>query len=239
MSNPCIAIIVGTRPEFIKMVPLYLSMRERKDITVRLVVTAQHRQLLDQLLSVFHVTPDIDLNLMTPNQTLEGMASRILTKTREVFAEMHPDAVLVHGDTSTCLYGALAAFYAGIPVGHVEAGLRTYDLQAPWPEEMNRRLTDPICRWCFAPTSRAAENLHREGIDPSHIAITGNTAVDALCLAQQMVQQENPVIDEVPESAFDGRRLILVTGHRRENFGKPLEQVCYGLRDVVDEHPFI
>jgi len=228
-----IAVIVGTRPEAIKMAPVYLTLKKDPRIEALLIVTAQHREMLDQVLSVFQIQPDIDLDLMEPNQTLAGITASVVTAVQRTLSEVRPDAVLVHGDTTTCLASGLAAFYERIPLGHVEAGLRTYNFQAPWPEEMNRRLVDPICRWCFAPTAGAAANLRAERIPEENIFITGNTIVDALMLAREMVRQRPPAVPGLPPHALEGRRLILVTGHRRESFGKPFEDFCGALRDIV------
>ena len=231
------AIVVGTRPEAIKMAPVYLALRTLPDIEVRLIVTAQHRQMLDQVLAVFGITPDIDLNLMRPDQTLTELSARVVTAVQGVLADMRPDAMLVHGDTTTCLFSTLAAFYERIPVGHVEAGLRTYNFAAPWPEEMNRRLTDAISRWCFAPTAGAAENLRRERIPEANIHQTGNTVVDALLMACEITRRNMPALPDLPHESLDGRRLVLVTGHRRESFGKPFEEFCLALRAIVQAHP--
>lgn len=187
-----VAIVVGTRPEAVKMAPVYRALAADPSMEVLLVTTAQHREMLDQMLSVFDMRPDVDLDLMRPDQRLAELASEILAGVRKALGDLAPDAVLVHGDTSTCLYSALAAFYARIPVGHVEAGLRTYDLQAPWPEEMTRRLTDPLCRWCFAPTARAAGNLRAERIPEENIFVTGNTVVDALLAAREKARAVRP-----------------------------------------------
>jgi UDP-N-acetylglucosamine 2-epimerase len=232
-----IAIVVGTRPEAIKMSPVYLAMKTDPGIDVKFVVTAQHRELLDQVLSVFKIRPDADLDLMSFDQSLAEISAKVIIGVRRILAEIKPDAVLVQGDTTTCLFSALAAFYENISVGHVEAGLRTYNFQAPWPEEMNRRLTDPISRWCFAPTTRAAENLRAEGIPGKNIFVTGNTAVDALLLAREMIYSHKPVIPGLPDNLFDGRRLILVTGHRRESFGRQIEEICMALSEIVRLHP--
>jgi UDP-N-acetylglucosamine 2-epimerase len=231
-----ITIVVGTRPEAIKMAPVYLTLRSSPGMSVRLLSTAQHRQMLDQVLSVFQIEADDDLDLMRPNQSLAEVGAGVLTGVGTVLRRTRPHAVLVHGDTSTCLYAALAAFYERIPVGHVEAGLRTYDFDAPWPEEMNRRLVDPICRWCFAPTQRAAENLRAERIPSGRVHITGNTITDALLLARERVRLQPPSIPGLGESALDGKRMILVTGHRRESFGAPFEEFCLALRDIVEMH---
>jgi UDP-N-acetylglucosamine 2-epimerase (hydrolysing) len=220
-----VAVVVGTRPEAVKMAPVYLRL------------AADTRQMLDQVMSVFKIRPDIDLDLMRHDQTLAEVSGRVITAVGEALGRLKPDAVLVHGDTSTCLFSAIAAFYRKIPVGHVEAGLRTYDFEAPWPEEMNRRLTDPICRWCFAPTAQAAENLRAEAVPSENIFVTGNTVIDALLMAREMARVQRPSIDGLPAGALEEKRLILVTGHRRESFGKPLEEFCLALRDIVREHP--
>lgn len=218
------------------MAPVYLALRQDPAIETTLLATAQHRELLDQVLGVFGIVPDIDLDLMRPNQELSELSSRLLTSIQQVLGETRPDAVLVHGDTSTCLFSALAAFYERIPVGHVEAGLRTYNFDAPWPEEMNRRLTDPICRWCFAPTPGAADNLRAERIPDDQIYITGNTVVDALLTAREAVRKSAPQVPGLHSAALEGRKLILVTGHRRESFGGPFEEFCLALRKIVRMH---
>jgi UDP-N-acetylglucosamine 2-epimerase (non-hydrolysing) len=235
--TPRIAVVVGTRPELIKMAPVFLELRKRPGIEAILIATAQHRQMLDQACAAFDIWPDVDLDLMRPDQTLTDVTSSVLRAMPETFSRLAPDAVLVHGDTTTCFATTLAAFYANIPVGHVEAGLRTYDFQAPWPEEMNRRLVDPLCRWCFAPTRGAAENLRAERIPDDRVFVTGNTAVDALLIALKRVQATPPVIPELSPHALDGKRLVLVTGHRRESFGEPFRELCLALRDVAEAHP--
>ncbi len=230
-------MIVGTRPEAIKMAPVILELRTRPGFETTFVATAQHREMLDQVCAAFDLRPDLDLDLMRPGQTPADVTARVLLGVRDALRDTQPDAVLVHGDTTTCLAATLAAFYAGIPVGHVEAGLRTHDLHAPWPEEMNRRLTDPIARWCFAPTRLAADNLRAERVPESAIHVVGNTVVDALLIALERIRAQPPVIAGLPERALDGRRLVLVTGHRRESFGGPLRELCGALREVVDLHP--
>jgi len=237
MDKRHIAIVVGTRPEVIKMAPVYLAMKSDSRVDVVLVATAQHRQMLDQMLAVFGITADIDLNIMETNQSLSQVSARVIMGVQEALAKLKPDAVLVHGDTTTCLCSAIAAFYEQIPVGHVEAGLRTYNFNAPWPEEMNRRLVDPISRWCFAPTSGAADNLRAERIPAENIFVTGNTVIDALLRVRDIARQRKPEIDELPDKYLDDHRMILVTGHRRESFGKPFEQFCMALRQVIEEHP--
>jgi UDP-N-acetylglucosamine 2-epimerase (hydrolysing) len=235
MTEKSVVVVVGTRPEAIKIAPVYLALREDPGTDVRMLATAQHRDLLDQVLSVFGIEPTLDLDLMRADQSLSDLTSRSIPAVQEVLAEWNPDVVLVQGDTTTCLAAALAAFYERIPVGHVEAGLRTYDMEAPWPEEMNRRLVDPISRWCFAPTRRAAENLRSERIPEENIFVTGNTVVDALLLTCKNARRSAPEIPDLPATAFDHERMILVTGHRRENFGEPLEQFCLALRDIARE----
>src|SRR6266702_1492494 len=231
-----VVIVVGTRPEVIKMVPVYLALKAASHAKVSLLATAQHRTMLDQVLSVFGIEPDVDLDLMRPDQSLSELTARLVVGVQKALADLQADIVLVQGDTTTCLCTALAAFYERIPIGHVEAGLRTYDFGAPWPEEMNRRLIDPISRWCFAPTKRAAENLRAERVPEENIFVTGNTVIDALLLAREMIRHRPPTILELPSDALEGRRLILVTGHRRENFGKPFEEFCWALRDIVRIH---
>jgi UDP-N-acetylglucosamine 2-epimerase len=228
-----VAVIIGTRPEAIKMAPVHLALRDDHRTEAVLIAVAQHREMLDQVLSVFGIEPDADLDLMRPNQTLAGLTSAAVNSVQEALGRYRPDAVLVHGDTTTCLASALAAFYEQIPVGHVEAGLRTYDFQAPWPEEMNRRLVDPICRWCFAPTEGAAQNLRGERIPEKNIFVTGNTVVDALVMARKKVRQRVPVVPGLSMEALEDKKLILVTGHRRESFGKPFEEFCLALQDIA------
>jgi UDP-N-acetylglucosamine 2-epimerase (hydrolysing) len=236
MTRRRIAIVLGTRPEAIKMAPVYLELTEDRRTEVTLVATAQHREMMDQVLSVFGITPDVDLDLMQPNQTLAEVSARVITGVQAALARLAPDAVLVHGDTSTCFFAALAAFYQQIPVGHVEAGLRTYDFTAPWPEEMNRRLTDPICRWCFASTARARENLLAESIPDDNIIVTGNTVVDALLIARDQARRRPPAIPGLSAEMLANRRLVLVTGHRRESFGRPFEEFCLALREIGRRH---
>lgn len=235
MSRLLVTIVVGTRPEAIKMAPVYLTLRSDNRVQVSMIVSGQHAKLVDQVLSVFGIQPDLNLHLMQENQDLADLTSRTIIAVGEVLSEWKPNVVLVQGDTTTCLASAIAAFYERIPVGHVEAGLRTYDFDAPWPEEMNRRLVDPICRWCFAPTDRAASNLRSERIPESRIHVTGNTVIDALLLAREMVNLNKPNIPGLTETSLEGLRTVLVTGHRRESFGKPLEQMCLALRDIARE----
>jgi len=235
MHTRSILVVVGTRPEAIKMAPVVLALKRRASFRTILCTTGQHRELLTQALRVFKLTPDVDLHLMERGQDLATLTARALTGLRDVIRRCQPNAVLVHGDTTTCLAGGLAAFYEHIPLGHVEAGLRTHDLEAPWPEEMNRRLVDPLCRWCFAPTPGAAGNLKSEKIPAQRIFVTGNTAVDALQFALARLRQKTPRLEGAALPSLKGKRLILVTGHRRERFGAGFKSLCLGLRDLADQ----
>lgn len=229
-------VVFGTRPEAIKMAPVVEALKATPGIETMVAVTAQHRQMLDQVLELFNITPDVDLDVMQPGQSLAGMFSRILTGMTEVIAEHRPDLVLVHGDTSTTLASALAAFYNKVAVAHVEAGLRTGDMHAPWPEEANRRLTAPLCGLHFAPTPRSRDNLLREGIASELIHITGNTVIDALLEVNEKIHRD-PVMQASLAAQFPfldaGKQLVLVTGHRRENFGAGFEQICHALKALA------
>ena len=232
-----IMAVFGTRPEAIKMAPVVSALKAASGIETLVVVTAQHRQMLDQVLDVFGITPDEDLDVMEPGQALPGVFAKILRGMGEVFENHKPDLVLVHGDTSTTLATALAAFYAKIPVGHVEAGLRTGDMHAPWPEEMNRRLSAPLCSLHFAPTETARDNLHREGIPSDSIYVTGNTVIDALLQAVSLLDHDEGRLASMRANfpfLADERRLILVTGHRRENFGGGFERICAALARIAE-----
>lgn len=230
-----ITVVFGTRPEAIKMAPVVQSLRET-GMAVRVVVTAQHREMLDQVLGLFDIRPDDDLNLMQPAQTLPDLFSRVLTGMSSVLERHRTDFVLVHGDTTTTAASALAAFYARIPVGHVEAGLRTGNLQAPWPEEMNRKVTACLSTLHFAPTEQARANLLAEGVHPETIHVTGNTVIDALLMTHERIRRD-PILRSRLEAKFpflsEPRRTILVTGHRRENFGPGLERICAALKALA------
>ena len=228
--------VFGTRPEAIKMCPLVLEMQKYPDFIEPIVaVTAQHREMLDQVLQLFAIKPDYDLNIMTAGQTLYDVTGRALAGLKDVLAEAQPDMVLVHGDTTTTFVGALASFYAQIPVGHVEAGLRTGNKFSPYPEEMNRKLTGAIADIHFAPTSTRKNNLLKENIDPAAIVVTGNTVIDAL---QTTVKADYRFTDSGLQKALaGGKRLILVTTHRRENLGEPMRHVYQALRKVLENHP--
>jgi UDP-N-acetylglucosamine 2-epimerase (non-hydrolysing) len=219
--------IVGTRPEGIKMAPVVRALDQRRDVFEHTFVsTAQHRELLDNVLRTLGVVPDVDLELMQPGQGLGQFASRALAALTELFARLKPDAVLVQGDTTTVMVAGLAAFYQGIKVGHVEAGLRSFDRHNPFPEEINRKITGCVADWHFAPTARAAQNLRAEGVPADCVFVTGNTIVDALRSIQLDDQFENRQLDAV---AFDRHRVVLITAHRRENHGAPLVSICNAL----------
>lgn len=223
-----IAVVVGTRPEAIKMAPVVRSLRSSLLFQPWVISTGQQRELARQALADLGIVPDEDLDLMQSNQSLASLTARVVESLFEELAQSGVAACLVHGDTTTALAGALAAFYARIPLGHVEAGLRTYDFNRPWPEEMNRRLIDPIARWCFAPTRLSAENLRREGIPERSIDVTGNTVIDALLECRRKVVNDRRAEDP-------GIRVILVTGHRRESFGEGFVNICRAIRRLADE----
>ncbi len=232
-------LVFGTRPEAIKMAPLVRALSDAAshvDIDVRVCVTAQHREMLDHVLQLFEIEPDVDLNLMRPGQDLTDITAHVLTSMRSVFRDMRPDRVLVHGDTTTTFAASLAAYYERIRVGHVEAGLRTGNIYAPWPEEMNRKLTGAIADAHFAPTASARDNLLREGVSEQNIFVTGNTVIDALLDVAHRIREDEQLADELA-SRFpflrSDRRLILVTGHRRENFGEPFERLCRALATLA------
>ena len=226
-----IMTVFGTRPEAIKMCPLINEMKKREGLEVVVCVTAQHRQMLDQVLETFGVVPDYDLNIMKDRQTLFDITTNILNNIKTIIEDVHPDVVLVHGDTTTTFVTALACFYLQIPVGHVEAGLRTYNICSPYPEEFNREAVGIISKYNFAPTPLSRDNLLREGKDPSTIYVTGNTVIDAM---QHTVQSDfsHPELDWVGDD-----KLIFITAHRRENLGEPMRQMFRAIRRVLNEHP--
>lgn len=226
-----IMIVFGTRPEAIKMCPLVKELKGRKELRTVVCVTGQHRQMLDMVLDAFHVTPDYDLSIMKEKQTLFDVTTGILERIKMVLEEVRPDVVLVHGDTSTTFVTALACFYMQIPVGHVEAGLRTYNIYSPYPEEFNRQAVGIIAKYNFAPTSVSRENLLREGKSADTIFVTGNTAIDAL----KTTVRENYTHPELEWAA--GSRLIMLTAHRRENLGQPMHNMFRAIRRVLEEHP--
>lgn len=235
-GNKKVMVVFGTRPEAIKMAPVVHAINAHADLECQVVVTAQHRQMLDQVLEIFGITPDADLDVMQPGQTLPDLTARIIQGMTPVLSGLSPDLVLVHGDTSTTLATALAAFYARVPVGHVEAGLRTGNMQAPWPEEMNRRLTSPLAEFHFSPTAGSRANLLREGIASESIHVTGNTVVDALLDVDARLKSDERLRTSMRKQfpfLNPNKRLLLVTGHRRENFGEGFERICRALAAIA------
>ncbi|MBQ1784378.1 MAG: UDP-N-acetylglucosamine 2-epimerase (non-hydrolyzing) [Gammaproteobacteria bacterium] len=240
-------LVFGTRPEAIKMAPLYHELRRHPETFDTMVcVTAQHREMLDQVLKALDVRQDIDLDLMKPGQDLFDITAAVLVAMRGVLRDYRPDVLLVHGDTTTSLASAMAGFYAGVQVGHVEAGLRTHDVQAPFPEEFNRQVTSKVARWHFAPTETSRKNLLDEAIDDSQIFVTGNTVIDALFWVLQRIEQDEPRRQNVEENldnclSLDWRRqrFVLITGHRRENFGEGFQQICEALRELALAYPTV
>lgn len=231
MEKVKVMLVFGTRPETIKMAPLVKELKSRPEFETIVCVTAQHRQMLDQVLSAFHIVPDYDLNIMQPGQTLSDITARVLKGLEEVIGKEKPQIVLVHGDTTTTFAGALAAFYCQTAVGHVEAGLRTYDKYSPYPEEMNRQFVGCVADMHFAPTERSRQNLLAEGKRPESIVVTGNTAIDAL---------STTVREDYSDELLDwakGSRLIVLTAHRRENLGEPMHRMFRAIRRVVEEFP--
>ena len=248
MSRKKVLVVFGTRPEAIKMVPLIKQLEMfKEDFEPIVCVTGQHREMLDQVLDIFGVKPHYDLNIMKSGQDLYDITSRILLGMREVIAETAPHIALVHGDTTTSMASALASFYAGVPVGHIEAGLRTYNLHSPWPEEMNRQLTGRIALFHFAPTEKARCNLISEGVNPENIIVTGNTVIDTLLTVMGMLRNFSDVRKKVEKRVFnsgydlarlDGRRrLVLITGHRRENFGSGFISICKAIKKLGECFP--
>lgn len=239
-----VMVVFGTRPEAIKMAPLCHRLREQKDIETIICVTAQHREMLDQVLSIFELTPDIDLNVMKTGQDLYDVTANILLKMRNTLKEEKPDIVLVHGDTTTTFATSLACFYMGVKVGHVEAGLRTHDIQAPFPEEYNRQSTGIIADYHFAPTELSQQNLLAEGKNKGSIIVTGNTVIDALHLVLKTIDtDENKLKDitlrlnECLPFAWEAARFVLITGHRRENFGQGFLDICEAIKELAIKNP--
>ena len=242
-----ILLVFGTRPEAIKMAPLVKKLQQMPEEFQTIVcVTGQHREMLDQVLRLFDITPEYDLNIMKPNQDLYDITSRILLGMRDVLKEVQPDIVLVHGDTTTSMAAALAAFYQQIPVGHVEAGLRTGNIYSPWPEEMNRLITGRITTHHFSPTPLAKENLLREHVDEKQIIVTGNTVIDALQMVVKRLAEDKALAHEVAakinQMGYDvqrlegNRRMVLITGHRRENFGEGFLNICHAIKHLVEQY---
>lgn len=241
-------LVFGTRPEAIKMAPLVKEFQKHPDKFQTIVcVTGQHRQMLDQVLDIFEIKPDYDLNIMKQGQDLYDVTARVLTGMRDVLKETQPDVVLVHGDTTTSTAAALAAFYQQIPVGHVEAGLRTHNIYSPWPEEMNRQITGRIAEYDFAPTPLSRENLLAEGVNEDKITVTGNTVIDALYMVVDKIKN-NKELDKELEAVLkdagydvnrlaDGKKLVLITGHRRENFGDGFISMCKAIKKLTEKYP--
>ncbi len=243
-----ILLVFGTRPEAIKMAPLVKVLQKHKNkFEVSVCVTGQHRQMLDQVLSLFEITPDYDLNIMRQGQDLYDVTARVLLGMRDVLTSAKPDVVLVHGDTTTSTAVALAAFYQQIPVGHVEAGLRTRNIYSPWPEEMNRQLTGRIAIWHFAPTPLSKQNLLQEGVADEQIVVTGNTVIDALYLVIDKIKYDSELKRELAQRLivagydtarlYENRRLVLITGHRRENFGDGFLSMCRAIKNLAERYP--
>ncbi|MCY1523626.1 UDP-N-acetylglucosamine 2-epimerase [compost metagenome] len=234
-----ILLVFGTRPEAIKMAPLVKYLQAHPAFDAKVCVTAQHRQMLDQVLKLFEITPDFDLNLMKPGQDLTDITGGVLRGLKDVLRDSQPDVMLVHGDTSTTFAASLAAFYQRVSVGHVEAGLRTGNLYSPWPEEANRKLTSVLARWHFAPTQTSRDNLLAEGVTPAHVYVTGNTVIDALLQVREKIRGDVSLQNEFRQS-FDfinpSKRVVLVTGHRRENFGGGFERICEALARIAQDH---
>lgn len=243
-----IMLVFGTRPEAIKMAPLVKEFQKHPDTFQTIVcVTGQHREMLDQVLNIFDIRPDFDLNIMKQGQDLYDVTARVLTGMRDVLREAQPDVVLVHGDTTTSTAAALAAFYQQIPVGHVEAGLRTHNILSPWPEEMNRQITGRIASYHFAPTALSRQNLLQENVDDDNITVTGNTVIDALYWVVDRIKNDRSLDAELEEvlrlagydvnRLADGRPLVLITGHRRENFGDGFINMCTAIKQLTERYP--
>ena len=243
-----VMLVFGTRPEAIKMAPLVKAFQKLSDTFKTVVcVTGQHREMLDQVLHIFEITPDYDLNIMKQGQDLYDVTERVLIGMRDVLKEEQPDIVLVHGDTTTSTAAALAAFYQQIPVGHVEAGLRTHDIYSPWPEEMNRQITGRIATFHLSPTPLSKQNLLAEGIKDEQITVTGNTVIDALYMVVNKIKQDKTLDAELEnqlkQAGYDvnrlsgGKRLVLITGHRRENFGDGFINMCTAIKDLTKKYP--
>lgn len=242
-----ILLVFGTRPEAIKMAPLVKEFQKYPEqFDTKVCVTGQHRQMLDQVLEVFDIIADYDLNIMAPNQDLYDITSKVLLGLRDVLKQLQPEIIFVHGDTTTSMAATIAAFYQQIKVAHVEAGLRTYNLYSPWPEEMNRQLTDRLCDYCFAPTEMSKNNLLQEKIDPDKIFVTGNSVIDALLMAVNIIKTkeglEQDLLSQLKDKGYTpkaDKRYILVTGHRRENFGDGFLNICKALKEIATKYPDI
>lgn len=242
-----ILLVFGTRPEAIKMAPLVKEFQKHQDkFETKVCVTGQHRQMLDQVMDVFDIKADYDLNIMAPGQDLYDITTKVLLGLRDVIKEFQPEIVFVHGDTTTAMASSLAAFYLHVKIAHVEAGLRTYNLQSPWPEEMNRQLADRITDYHFAPTEASKQNLIEEKISSEHIYITGNTVIDALLMGLDLIESDSNLLQkieaEIKEKGYmlhGDKKIVLVTGHRRENFGDGFQNICSALKDIALANPNI
>ena len=233
INHKKIFCVVGTRPEAIKMAPVILALKKESWAEVRVLATAQHRQMLDQVMNFFGIVPDIDLNIMRPNQALTTLTARLLLELDDVLQQEKPDVVLAQGDTTTVMAVSLACFYHRIPFGHVEAGLRTWDMQNPFPEEANRVIAGRLAHWHFAPTESSRQNLLREGVRDADIVVTGNTVIDALLMTASKDLKLEGSLDAALD---DTKRLVLVTSHRRENFGEPFRNICRALRTLAESN---
>lgn len=247
MARKKVMLVFGTRPEAIKMAPLVKELKSRSDkFETTVAVTGQHRQMLDQVLDLFEIIPDYDLNIMKQGQDLYDITARVLTGMRDILEDASPDVVLVHGDTTTSTAAALAAFYKQIPVGHVEAGLRTRNMYSPWPEEINRQITSRIATFHFAPTELSRHNLLSENVNPDNIYVTGNTVIDALYMVVERIKTDASLAGRlhslISDAGYDvsrlesGRRLVLITGHRRENFGDGFIDICKGIKELSERY---
>ncbi|WP_152018610.1 non-hydrolyzing UDP-N-acetylglucosamine 2-epimerase [Aliarcobacter butzleri] len=238
-----VLLVFGTRPEAIKMAPLVKEFEKYTDIVSKVCVTAQHREMLDQVLDMFDIKPDFDLNIMKNGQDLYDITSKVLLRLRDIFEDFKPDIVLVHGDTATCSSASLAAFYSKIKVGHVEAGLRTGNLYSPWPEEANRQITGVLANYHFSPTTTSRDNLLKENKNPNDIVVTGNTVIDALFLALDKIEKNGDLKSKIVNSINsqyklkENKKIILVTGHRRENFGEGFINICEALKTIAINNP--
>lgn len=235
-----ILFVFGTRPEAIKMSPLIKAFEEDNRFEIKICITAQHREMLDQVLELFEIRPDFDLDIMQESQTLTNITSSILTQLKPVLNNLKPDLILVHGDTTTTLAASLAAYYEQIKIGHIEAGLRTGDIYSPWPEEANRKLTSVITNYHFAPTELSKDNLLKEGISESNIKVTGNTVIDALFWVRKKIEKDENILENLTNKfnyLDKNKKLILVTGHRRESFGRGFERICEALNQIAINHP--
>jgi UDP-N-acetylglucosamine 2-epimerase (non-hydrolysing) len=240
MNNMKILSVFGTRPEAIKMAPLVKELQNLPSVDSRVCVTAQHREMLDQVLELFQIVPEYDLNLMKHGQTLQSLSQRIIQNLSPILEEFKPDIVLVHGDTTTTFMASLCSFYHQIPVGHIEAGLRTGNMYSPWPEEGNRKLTGAIASLHYAPTKNSKKNLLDEGVKEQNILVTGNTIIDALLMITKRIENDKVLTERIKKTLPDlteEKRIVLVTSHRRENFGEGMENICNAITELADSYP--